>query len=65
MAVTEWSPYHALRLDPHSDSFVVVLNEAGPGCCGRGATGGGVCPQCSATSTEELSVKDIAHVEGT
>jgi len=64
MAVTEWSEYHELHLDEHSDSFTVVLNEAGTRMLRSWRHTEAECPQCGATGTEELSVADIAHVDG-
>ncbi len=64
MAVTEWSEYHELHLDPYSDSFTVVLNEAGTRMLRSWRHREGTCLQCGATATEELSVDDIAQVGG-
>jgi hypothetical protein len=61
MAATEWRPYHELLIDPDSDSFVVVLNEAGTRMLRSWRHVEAVCPQCGAHRTEELSVRAIAH----
>ena len=63
-AMTDWRPYHELALDPNSESFVVVLDEAGTRMLRSWRHREPVCPQCGATGTEELSVADIANVEG-
>ena len=62
-AMTEWRPYHSLHLDPNSDSFVVVLNDAGSRMLRSWRHTQAVCSQCGATRTEELSVDDIARVD--
>ena len=64
MAMAEWRPYHSLHLDSDSDSFVVVLNDAGTRMLRSWRHREAVCPQCGAARTEELSLDDIAHVEG-
>ena len=64
LATGEWHPYHELHLDPYSDSFVVVLNAAGTRMLRSWRHREGVCDQCGATATEELSADAIAHVEG-
>jgi hypothetical protein len=64
MAMTEWRPYHDLHLDPDSESFVVVLNDAGTRMLRSWRHTGAVCPQCGASATAELSVEDIARVNG-
>jgi len=64
MAEQEWIPYHELHIDPCSDSFTVVLNEAGTRMLRSWRHVEGVCPQCGITRTEELSLEDIAKVEG-
>ena len=64
MAAAEWNPYHELCIDPLSDAFTVVLNDAGTRMLRSWRHREGVCPQCGATGTAELSVEDIAHVEG-
>jgi hypothetical protein len=62
LAVAEWNPYHELHLYPYSDSFTVVLNEAGNRMLRSWRHLEGVCAQCGARGTEELSLDDIAHV---
>jgi hypothetical protein len=62
--MTEWAPYSELHLDEHSDSFVVVLNEAGTRMLRSWRHTEGVCDQCGDTGTVELSADDIAHFEG-
>jgi hypothetical protein len=61
MAVTEWRPYHELVLDPHSDSFVVILNAAGTRMLRSWRHTDAVCPECGISRTDELSVEAIAH----
>ena len=63
LAVAEWHPYHELHVDPY-DSFTVVLNEAGTRMLRSWRHTKDVCPQCGFTGTEQLSVDDIAQVEG-
>jgi hypothetical protein len=68
MAVAECNPYHELHVDPYSDSFTVVLNEAGSRMLRSSRHTEGVCSQCGAKGakrTKELPMEDIAHVEGT
>jgi len=62
--MAEWRPYHELHLDPCSDSFVVVLNQAGTRMLRSWRHRDGVCAQCGAARTEELSAHDIVNVEG-
>lgn len=62
-ATTDWRPYHELDLDPYSESFVVVLDEAGTRMLRSWRHTGVACPQCGDTGTEELSLDDIARVE--
>ena len=64
MAVAEWNPYHELHIDPDSDSFTVVLNEAGTRMLRSWRHTDVPCPQCGGIGTQELSLDDIAHVEG-
>ena len=64
ITMTDWRPYHELDLDTVSDSFVVVVNEAGTVRLRSWRHTEAVCPQCGATGTEELTVDDMAHVEG-
>jgi hypothetical protein len=64
LTMAEWRPYYELHIDPTSESFVVVLNEAGTRMLRSWRHRPGVCPQCGATATEELSADDIAHVKG-
>lgn len=61
VTTTDWRPYHELRLDPSSDSFVVVLSDTGSVRIRSVRHAKAVCPQCGATDSEMLSV---AHVEG-
>src|ERR1700683_5712403 len=63
-AMTQWHPYHQLELDPDSDSFVVVLNDAGTRMLRSWRHTEALCPQCGATRTEEFSVDDIAVARG-
>jgi hypothetical protein len=62
MPMTEWRPYHKLDLDQHSDSFVVVLDDAGTRVLWSWRHVGAVCPHCGEAGTEELSLADIAQV---
>jgi hypothetical protein len=64
MAMTEWRPYHDLLIDTESDSFVVILNEAGTRMLRSWRHTEAVCALCGATRTEELSVDDIAVARG-
>ncbi len=64
MPSTEWRPYHELDLDTYSDSFVVVLDEAGTRILRSWRHTGDECRQCGDAGTEELSVDDFAHVGG-
>jgi hypothetical protein len=64
MAMTEWRPYHELLIDTESDSFVVILNQAGTRMLRSWRHTEAVCAQCGATRTEELSVDDIAVARG-
>jgi len=43
---------------------VVVLDEAGTRMLRSWRHTGTVCPQCGDTGTQELSLDDIANVEG-
>jgi len=62
MAVAEWHPYHDLFVDPLSDAFTVVLNDAGTRMLRSWRHREAVCSQCGAMGTEELPVDDIARV---
>ena len=64
MAMTQWRPYRDLQIDPHSDSFVVILNDAGTRMLRSWRHTEAVCPQCGAARTEELSVDAIAVARG-
>ena len=61
--MTEWRPYAELHLDPDSDSFVVVLNEAGTRMLRSWRHREGVCSQCGAARTEELAVTAVSAVD--
>src|SRR5271167_4388118 len=63
-ASTEWRPYFGLHLDPHSDAFVVMLNDTDTRMLRSWRHMDGVCPQCGARGTEELSLDEIAHAGG-
>jgi hypothetical protein len=54
-----WEPYFALDVDPHSESFVVVLNEAGTRLL-RSWRHVERCPQCGGEGTAELRLDPIA-----
>lgn len=60
MATTDWRPYHELVIDPHSDAFVVILNEGGTPMLRSWRHTETVCSQCGARRTEELSLHAIA-----
>jgi hypothetical protein len=64
MAMTQWRPYYDLQLDPDSDSFVVIMNEAGTRMLRSWRHTEAVCAQCGASRTEELSVEAIVVAEG-
>ena len=49
---TEWRPYHQLQIDEESDSFVVVLNEAGTRMLRSWRHLEGSCPNCGVTTGE-------------
>lgn len=61
MVMTQWRPYHELHIDPESDAFVVVLNDAGTRMLRSWRHTKAVCPQCGAWRTEELSMDAISH----
>jgi len=61
LARTEWRPYFEFELDPSSDSFVVVLNEAGTRILRSWRHTDVACPWCGG-GTQELSLHDIARV---
>ena len=61
LAATEWRPYVRLELAEDSDSFVVVLNEAGTRRI-RSRRHGDDCEQCDGERTTELSVEDIRRL---
>ena len=63
-ATTDWRPYHHLEVDPDSDLFTVELDDTGTRVLRTWLHTGAVCPQCGNAGTEELSLDDIAHVEG-
>jgi hypothetical protein len=66
MATTQWRPYYDLQLIPYSDSFVVVLNEAGTRMLRSWRHTGAACPQCGAgAQTEELAVAAVTAVPPT
>ena len=58
---TEWRPYAELHVDEYSDAFTVVLHEDGTRMLRSWRHRTGLCAQCGAQVTEELSVVDIAH----
>jgi len=59
--VTEWRPYAHLHLDPESDSFTVMLNEAGTRMLRSWRHTQAVCPNCGAR-TAELTAEDLSGV---
>ncbi len=58
--VTPWLDYYGLELDPHSESFVVLLNREGTKLLSswRHVTD---CVQCGGHATAELSLGDIGR----
>jgi hypothetical protein len=61
MASTDWRPYHELLIDPDSEAFVVILNEAGTRMLRSWRHTDTVCPQCGARPTEELTLKAVGQ----
>lgn len=61
LAATDWRPYVRLDLSDDSESFVVVLNEAGTRLI-RSWRHGDDCEQCDGEQTTELSVEDIRRL---
>jgi hypothetical protein len=57
-AATEWRPYFHLDLDPHSESFVVVLNAEGTRLL-RSWRHTQQCTQCGGQATAELSLEEL------
>jgi hypothetical protein len=62
-ARTQSRSYVGLYFDPGSDSFVVMLNEAGTRFLRSWRHLGPACTQCGASVTEELSLDDIARID--
>jgi len=56
---TEWRPYHELQVDEGSDSFVVVLNEAGTRMLRSWRHLDAGCPNCG-SATGELTAEEVA-----
>ena len=56
---SRWEPYFALDVDPHSESFVVVLNEAGTRLL-RSWRHVERCRQCGGEGTAELHLDPVA-----
>ena len=56
--VTEWRPYHALELDPRSETFTVLLNADGTRrlCSWRHTHD---CVECGGHETTELSLDEL------
>lgn len=59
-ASTEWRSYFGLEFDPHSESFVVLLNSEGTRLL-RSWHHVEHCPQCGGEATAELSVDELAR----
>jgi hypothetical protein len=57
-ATTEWRAYFGLEVDPHSESFVVVLNAEGSRLL-RSWRHTNDCAQCGGRATAELSLDEI------
>jgi hypothetical protein len=57
-ATTEWRAYFRLDVDPHSESFVVVLNAEGSRLL-RSWRHTDDCAQCGGPATAELSLDEI------
>ena len=55
---TEWRPYYGLHVDQESDSFVVVLNEAGTRMLRSWRHVEGECPNCG-YPTGEVIAQDV------
>jgi hypothetical protein len=60
---SRWEPYFALDVDPHSESFVVILNEAGTRLL-RSWRHVERCAQCGGEGTTELYLDSIAPGAG-
>lgn len=58
VATTEWRAYSRLDVDPHSESFVVVLNAEGSRLLRSWRHTDG-CAQCGGPTTAELSLDEI------
>ena len=59
---TEWRPYHALQIDERSDSFVVVLNEAGTRMLRSWRHRDGECPSCG-LGTGQVKMADASSAD--
>ena len=55
---TEWQPCFGVEIDPHSESFVVILNEDGTRLL-RSWRHVEHCSQCGGEATSELSLRDL------
>ncbi len=55
---TEWRPYWELEIDPHGESFTVILNEARTRLV-RSSLHTPACVACGSSHTTELSLEDI------
>lgn len=55
---TPWRSYYGLDLDPHSESFVVILNPEGTRLL-RSWRHTSECAQCGGHATAELSLDEI------
>jgi hypothetical protein len=61
LAATDWRPYDRLEFSEGSDSFIVLLNEAGTRRIRSWRHVDG-CEQCEGERTSELSVEDVLRL---
>jgi hypothetical protein len=60
---TAWRTYYDLQMDPHSESFTVLLNVEGSRLI-RSWRHTGECTQCGENVTTQLSLHDIFTSSG-
>jgi hypothetical protein len=60
---TAWRECYGLELDPHSESFVVLLNQQGTSLL-RSWRHVEHCTQCGGEATSELSLDELRAVAG-
>ncbi len=63
LVTTEWRPYYGLELDPHSESFAVLLAPDGSRLL-RSWRHTHDCAQCGGQVTAELSVDELRAASG-